>query len=147
MSSFKFSAQLLRFRLFFSVLQQPDVFLSHLASEIQMLGRNVNNRKLPDLGLLVAMTRVYDFYFIFVADGDGEEYEFGVTSLSNKKDFLQKGDLVQFQLEGEDRGVLRANNVKAMRTKLRSTVDHMKGKLMTASVAENLKQFELYFEI
>jgi len=52
------------------------------------------------------------------------EYEFGIASLVNKKELLQVGDPVQFQLHvGEDFAV----NIQATREKLRSYVEAMKG--------------------
>lgn len=60
---------------------------------------------------------------------DAEEitYEFGITSLVNKKDFLQRGDPVQFQIERTQDGKERATNIRVLRKKLRSTVDAIKG--------------------
>ena len=37
--------------------------------------------------------------FGFVVEADEPTYEFGITSLENKKEFLQRGDHAQFQLE------------------------------------------------
>ena len=55
------------------------------------------------------------------------EYEFGIASLVNKKELLQVGDPVQFQLHvGEDFAV----NIQATREKLRSYVEAMKGECM-----------------
>ena len=54
-------------------------------------------------------------------------YEFGITSLGNKKDFLQRGDLVQFQIERTRDNKERATQIKVARKKLRSTVDAIKG--------------------
>ena len=52
------------------------------------------------------------------------EYEFGIASLLNKKELLQMGDPVQFQVHvGEDFAV----NIQATREKLRSYVEAMKG--------------------
>nr|CAH0099384.1 unnamed protein product [Daphnia galeata] len=63
------------------------------------------------------------------ADMDAEEvsYEFGITSLANKKDFLQRGDQVQFQIERTEDGKERATRIRVVRKKLRSTVDAIKG--------------------
>ncbi|GLH03657.1 Uncharacterized protein GBIM_09526 [Gryllus bimaculatus] len=52
-----------------------------------------------------------------------KEYEFGITSLSNKRELLQNGDPVTFQLDTEG----RAANVVAVRKKRRATVDAVKG--------------------
>ena len=54
-------------------------------------------------------------------------YEFGITSLANKKDFLQRGDQVQFQIERTEDGKERATKIRVVRKKLRSTVDAIKG--------------------
>lgn len=54
-------------------------------------------------------------------------YEFGITSLANKKDFLQRGDQVQFQIERTEDGKERATRIRVVRKKLRSTVDAIKG--------------------
>ena len=53
------------------------------------------------------------------------QYEFGIASLLNKKELLQIGDPVQFQVHiNEDFAV----NIQATREKLRSNVEAMKGK-------------------
>ena len=52
------------------------------------------------------------------------QYEFGIASLLNKKELLQVGDPVQFQVHiNEDFAV----NIQATREKLRSNVEAMKG--------------------
>ena len=52
------------------------------------------------------------------------QYEFGIASLLNKKELLQVGDPVQFQVHtSEDFAV----NIQATREKLRSNVEAMKG--------------------
>lgn len=52
------------------------------------------------------------------------QYEFGIASLLNKKELLQIGDPVQFQVHiTEDFAV----NIQATREKLRSNVEAMKG--------------------
>lgn len=58
---------------------------------------------------------------------DESVYEFGITSLVNKKDFLQRGDLVQFQIERTRDDKERATEIRVVRKKLRSTVDAIKG--------------------
>ncbi|GAB6030260.1 hypothetical protein CHUAL_005938 [Chamberlinius hualienensis] len=61
------------------------------------------------------------------ADGDDHEsFEFGITSLVDKREFLQKDDPVEFQI-GRSNGVERAVNIKAIRKKLQSTVEAIKG--------------------
>ncbi|KAI8040549.1 hypothetical protein M5D96_006492 [Drosophila gunungcola] len=51
------------------------------------------------------------------------QHEFGITSLVNKRDLLQKGDLVSFRIDESG----RAANVNAVRQKKRATVDSIKG--------------------
>lgn len=77
-------------------------------------------------------------------DEDAELYEFGITSLQDKREFLQKGDPVRFQI-----GVMkstwkqRAVNVKALRKKLHSTVESIKGQFgfLSYEVEEGKKLF------
>ncbi|KAK6169090.1 hypothetical protein SNE40_020210 [Patella caerulea] len=55
-------------------------------------------------------------------------YPYGITSLADKRDFLQKGDLVKFQVAAvKDCGKLRAVNIAASRKYIRATVDSVKG--------------------
>lgn len=51
------------------------------------------------------------------------QHEFGITSLVNKRDLLQKGDLVSFRIDESG----RAACVNAVRQKKRATVDSIKG--------------------
>ncbi|XP_023030354.1 cold shock domain-containing Unr isoform X2 [Leptinotarsa decemlineata] len=51
------------------------------------------------------------------------EYEFGIMGLVNKRELLQVGDHVQFQVDSTG----RAANIVAVRKKLRATVDAIKG--------------------
>lgn len=51
------------------------------------------------------------------------EYEFGIMGLVNKRELLQVGDHVQFQIDSTG----RAANIIAVRKKLRATVDAIKG--------------------
>lgn len=51
------------------------------------------------------------------------EYEFGIMGLVNKRELLQVGDHVQFQVDSTG----RAANITAVRKKLRATVDAIKG--------------------
>ncbi|XP_014228591.1 cold shock domain-containing protein E1 isoform X1 [Trichogramma pretiosum] len=51
------------------------------------------------------------------------EYEFGIMGLANKRELLQSGDPVQFQLDSEG----HACNIVAVRKKRRATVDAVKG--------------------
>lgn len=63
--------------------------------------------------------------------GEGEEpvmYPFGITSLVDKRDFLQKGDVVRFQLATvRATGKQRATGMVAVRKMVRATVDSVKG--------------------
>lgn len=70
---------------------------------------------------------------------DGTKYEFGITSLSNKRELLQIGDPVQFQVDSEG----RAANVVAVRKKWKATVDAIKGLFgfLTYEVEEGKKLF------
>ncbi|GFT35507.1 cold shock domain-containing protein E1 [Trichonephila clavipes] len=54
-------------------------------------------------------------------DEDLAEYEFGITSLDDKHEFLQKGDVVQFQIGVTKDGKERAVNIKAIRTRIQAT--------------------------
>ncbi|RZF48035.1 hypothetical protein LSTR_LSTR002101 [Laodelphax striatellus] len=56
-------------------------------------------------------------------DENGAEYEFGITSLANKRELLQVKDSVQFQVDSNG----RAANVVAIRKKRKATVDAIKG--------------------
>lgn len=51
------------------------------------------------------------------------EYEFGIMGLVNKRELLQVGDHVQFQVDSTG----RAANIVAVRKKLRAQVDAIKG--------------------
>jgi cold shock CspA family protein len=51
------------------------------------------------------------------------EYEFGIMGLTNKRELLQTGDPVQFQLDSDG----QACNIVAVRKKRRATVDAVKG--------------------
>uniref|UniRef100_A0A6B0VF51 Cold shock domain-containing protein e1 n=1 Tax=Ixodes ricinus TaxID=34613 RepID=A0A6B0VF51_IXORI len=54
-------------------------------------------------------------------------YEFGITSLADKHDLLQKGDVVQFQVAVTGAGVERAVNISAVRARVQATVEAIKG--------------------
>lgn len=57
-------------------------------------------------------------------EGDGLlQYEFGITGIVNKRELLQPGDQVTFQLDESRRAVL----IRAIRKKLIATVDAVKG--------------------
>lgn len=64
-------------------------------------------------------------------DQDAEMYPYGITSLTDKRDFLQKGDAVKFQIAAHKRtGLLRAVNIAAIRKFTRARVDSVKGQVM-----------------
>lgn len=55
-------------------------------------------------------------------------YPYGITSLTDKRDFLQRGDAVKFQIAAHRRtGLLRAVNIAAIRKFTRARVDSVKG--------------------
>lgn len=56
-------------------------------------------------------------------DEGSEQYEFGITGVVNKRELLQPGDQVTFQLDESRRAVL----IRAIRKKLIATVDAVKG--------------------
>lgn len=60
-----------------------------------------------------------------------EQYTYGITSLADKRDFLQKDDVVRFQLarpRGAGQGAIpRAVNIGALRKFIRAKVDSVKG--------------------
>lgn len=64
---------------------------------------------------------------IQMKDENGEilasQHEFGITSLTNKRDLLQKDDCVTFRIDETNRAV----EVTAIRQKKRATVDSIKG--------------------
>lgn len=63
--------------------------------------------------------------FVCVSEGEenGSGYDFGITSLTNKRELLQVGDPVQFQVDSDG----RAANVTAIRAKKKATVESIKG--------------------
>lgn len=59
---------------------------------------------------------------------EGPKYPFGITSLADKHEFLQKGDVVQFQIGiVKNTGQHRAVNIRAIRTYFQATVETIKG--------------------
>lgn len=57
------------------------------------------------------------------------EYEFGITSLVDKHEFLQKGDVVQFQIGITKKGKERAVNIKAIRARIQVKYFHVPFKI------------------
>lgn len=68
-----------------------------------------------------------------------DECEFGIMGLANKRELLQVGDPVQFQIDSTG----RAGNIIAVRKKLRATVDAIKGQFgfLAYEVEEGKKLF------
>jgi len=61
-------------------------------------------------------------------DQEGESYSYGITSLADKRDFLQKDDIVKFQVaRAKKESALRAVNIGALRKFIRAKVDSVKG--------------------
>lgn len=58
-----------------------------------------------------------------IDDSKLETYEFGITSLTNKRDLLQKGDAVEFRVDEAG----RAAEIISIRQKKRAYVDSIKG--------------------
>ncbi|XP_033741037.1 cold shock domain-containing protein E1-like isoform X1 [Pecten maximus] len=54
-------------------------------------------------------------------------YPYGITSLADKRDFLQTADAVKFQLAVGKNGATRAVNIAAVRKYIRARVDSVKG--------------------
>ncbi|XP_037094593.1 cold shock domain-containing protein E1-like [Pollicipes pollicipes] len=73
----------------------------------------------------------------------GTAYEFGITSLANKKEYLQVGDMVTFQVE---EGEKRATNIKIHRKRLRAIVDAFKNQYGFLSY-EHEEGKKLFFHI
>lgn len=77
-------------------------------------------------------------------EGPVETYPYGITSLADKKDFLQKGDIVKFNLCVTRNGnKKRATNIAAVRKYVRAKVDSIKGQFgfLTHEVEEGKKLF------
>ncbi|ELU07507.1 hypothetical protein CAPTEDRAFT_158253 [Capitella teleta] len=73
-----------------------------------------------------------------------DTYPYGITSLADKRDFLQKGDIVKFQLcVVKGTGKKRATNIAAKRKYTRSRVDSVKGQFgfLNFEAEENKKLF------
>ena len=62
-------------------------------------------------------------------------YEYGITSLADKRDFLQKGDVVQFQVaQVKATGLRRATRLTAKRKFQKSRVDSIKSNVSPCSI-------------
>lgn len=80
----------------------------------------------------------------FEDEGEVENYPYGITSLGDKRDFLQKGDVVKFQIAiVKGTGQKRAANITAVRKYVRSRVDSVKGQFgfLTHEVEPGKKLF------
>ena len=72
---------------------------------------------------------------LFTEDENAESYQYGITSLADKRDFLQKGDAVKFQVAVvKATGNLRAVNIAAIRKYVRARVDSIKGQVSLCCV-------------
>ena len=66
----------------------------------------------------------------FTDDQRGDIYQYGITSLADKRDFLQKGDIVKFQVaKVKSTNKKRAMCIAAVRKYIRATVDSVKGQV------------------
>ena len=79
------------------------------------------------------MSQIVNFYVVLHTVEEGETpvtYPYGITSLADKRDFLQKGDIVNFQIaKVKGTEVLRATNLAAQRKYIRAKVDSVKGQV------------------
>jgi len=77
-------------------------------------------------------------------DSEATSYTYGITSLADKRDFLQKGDLVKFSVATiKATGETRATDIAALRKVIRSRVDSVKGQygFLLHEVEEDKKLF------
>ena len=76
---------------------------------------------------MVCLHRITSFLLFCPTDPTRMVYPYGITSLADKRDFLQKGDVVKFQLAVvKATGALRATRIAAVRKFQRSRVDSIK---------------------
>ncbi|XP_067012520.2 RNA-binding protein Unr isoform X2 [Anabrus simplex] len=96
--------------------------------------RSVNPDQTQYAGLIQVIPEDDD-----IDDGEKNEYEFGITGLANKRELLQIGDPVTFQVDSDG----RAANIVAVRKKRRATVDAVKGPFgfLTYEIDEGKKLF------
>ena len=70
---------------------------------------------------------------MFVDNAKAKTYPYGITGLADKRDFLQTGDVVKFQLcKVKATGKERATNIAAVRKYVRAKVDSVKGQVRMA---------------
>ncbi|CAH1250850.1 CSDE1 [Branchiostoma lanceolatum] len=76
-------------------------------------------------------------------NGEAKTFPYGITSLSDKREFLQKGDVVNFQVATSAGGEERAARVQAIRKRVRGSVDTIKGQFgfINYEVGDNKKLF------
>lgn len=73
---------------------------------------------------------MFSVWIIFCAGDAKTTYTYGITSLADKRDFLQQGDVVKFQLATvKSNGKVRAVNIAATRKYIRAKVDSVKGQV------------------
>jgi len=67
---------------------------------------------------------------LFSDDGTKETFPYGITSLADKRDFLQKGDVVKFQVAVvRSTGQRRAARIAAVRKYQHAKVDSVKAQV------------------
>lgn len=84
------------------------------------------------------------------AEEDGSEtlcYPYGITSLADKRDFLQTGDAVKFQLAVGKTGSTRAVNIAAVRKYIRAKVDSVKGQVGIWCSRNICMDFQFFFRL
>jgi hypothetical protein len=88
---------------------------------------------LSHLSFLPSFLHFKSYFDFTVEEGETPEtYPYGITSLADKRDFLQKGDIVNFQVSKvKGSSVLRATALAAQRTYIRAKVDSVKGQVST----------------
>lgn len=77
-------------------------------------------------------------------NSNADSFTYGITSLADKRDFLQQGDVVKFQVAVvKSTGKKRATNIAAVRKYVRAKVDSVKGQFgfLTHEVEEGKKLF------
>lgn len=114
-------------------LLQPNVILDGVVSrplrsvnpeqtEYAGIIQEVPTSKLPFFVIFSAWNCKCNFYFK-AEEENISQYEFGIKGLINKRELLQVGDPVQFQVDSKNRAV----NIIAIRKKQRAHVDAIKG--------------------
>nr|CAI5834801.1 unnamed protein product [Callosobruchus analis] len=107
-------------------IQLPSVTGEVLEGTVVRPLRSVNPDQQEYSGLIrvkVPLMEGGDDKLLEMTGSPPQEYQFGIMGLSNKRELLQVGDHVQFQVDSTG----RAANIVAVRKKLRATVDAIKG--------------------